>query len=711
MRLTASASAIQVWEQSHNMDFLHIVLSSIFLFVGSMIFFLSYYNKQKLYMYMGLFILGMAIYAFTLTNVKQLFYSNEDVWIHIKIYTEFLLPVVLYLFYEHLFGAERFIRLAWKVHITFALLSILFIQFNIFELSQTFLPFNLLCLLSLSVMLFYTIRKVFQGDQEAKIYMSGVTIFLITGIHDVLRALGIVDSRVQLLVLGFFGLIVALSLIVGMRIRAVYKRLEQHNQSLAVLDELKDEFLANTSHELRTPLNGIIGIAESLLDGAAGPVSEAMRRNLNMIAASGMRLSNLVNDIQDYAKLKHKDIQLILEPVRVHDIVETVVAFLKPLAEKKQLQLSCHISQLPNIQADKNRLQQILYNLIGNAIKYTHEGTIEVLGKNEGSEIIFEIKDTGIGIPEDKWASIFVAFEQADGSASRSYDGTGLGLSITKHLVELHGGEIHLQSHVGQGSTFTFTLPCSESAEELTEIDERTNTEPARSSAWISASDTCMEYESARSDVEGNILIVEDDPINVQVIQNHLALRNWGTKVVSNGLDALEIISRYKIDLVLLDIMMPKLSGYEVCKRIRQTFPAEELPVIMLTAMNTAEDISKGYASGANDYLLKPFSKMELLARIEAHLRLRELELQKARSLFTKTELAILSYYAKYSGETRRQILDRFNAKRSHPITEKTLATHITNILKKVKASSMMEAAQTAKRKNLLQSSESTKHA
>lgn len=706
----ASAAALEQ-QTDHNSSLLLIDLpglmaASIFLFTGIILIFLSIYAKQRFYLYLGFFVLGMCAYALLLTNLTIVLYDNPAIWHRIKVYTEYLLPVLLYLFYDHLFDSGRITRLMWQIHFIFASVSILGSVIGIIGFTSTFTPFNLLVLITFSLMLAITVRKMMQGDYEAKVFMIGSSVFFITILHDVCRALGLFPNGDQWMVWGFVGFVSSLSWIVGIRFKALYMQASIQKQ-METLDKLKDEFLANTSHELRTPLNGIIGIAESLLDGAAGPVSEPMRHNLSMIAASGIRLSNLVNDIQDFAKLKHKDLQLSLEPVHVQDVAETVIAFLRPLAEKKQLRLTSQMAGLPSVPADKDRLQQILYNLIGNAIKYTHEGEIEVLGLVEKGDVLIKVRDTGIGIPDEKYDGIFVPFEQVDGSASRSYDGTGLGLSITKHLIELHGGDIRLESRVGHGSTFTFTLPVGEFARTVMRPEPGV-AESASPVGWMPISAPLPQQEEWQEGDEGTILIVEDDPINVQVIQNHLSLRNWGTMVTSNGVDALRVIEQDKIDLVLLDVMMPRMSGYEVCQRIREQLPADELPVIMLTAKSAAEDIAKGYESGANDYLLKPFTKMELLARIEAHLRLRALELQKAKSLLTKTEEEILSTYARYPGETRRQILERFNGSRKHPITEKTLATHITNILKKIKASNMNEAAVIATRKKLLHPPEST---
>src|SRR6185503_6953773 len=232
--------------------------------------------------------------------------------------------------------------------------------------------------------------------------------------------------------------------------------------SLRETDRLKDEFLANTSHELRTPLNGIIGLADSMLDGATGPLTQAQQKNLDLIVGSGRRLTGLVNDILDFSRLQHKDLQLQRKPVDVHAVAAIVVNLTKPLLAGKPLELTNQIpTGFPLADADENRLQQILYNLVGNAIKFTYAGELTLSAQNDGDWLSISVTDTGIGIAPEKQQRIFEAFEQADGSVARVYGGTGLGLSVTRRLVELHGGTIQVESELGKGSRFTFTLPAS----------------------------------------------------------------------------------------------------------------------------------------------------------------------------------------------------------------------------------------------------------
>ncbi len=445
------------------------------------------------------------------------------------------------------------------------------------------------------------------------------------------------------------------------RIKNYTESLEAKNTELSEIDKLKDEFLANTSHELRTPLNGIIGIAESMIDGATGQLHQEQVANLLMIAHSGRRLSNLVNDILDFSQLKHKTIELQIKPIGMRELADVVLTLSQPLANQKSLQLINAIPpEVPVVDADENRVQQILYNLIGNAIKFTEVGTVEVSAlvikpafRNDEQKGMLEIAvtDTGIGISADKLDRIFESFEQADGSITRAYGGTGLGLAITKQLVELHGGKICVNSTLGKGSCFTFTLPISKDAAS----EDRTLYRPAIFSLanansrlekiqLVSKPEEFQAVQSQASEINStakslvlqnqkfNILIVDDEPINLQVLSNLLLLENYSITPTFDGIQAIELIEKgLRPDLILLDVMMPKMTGYEVCQKIREKFPANELPIVLLTAKNQALDLLEGFNSGANDYLTKPISKNELFARIKTHIQLAKINVSYSR--------------------------------------------------------------------------------
>jgi|GEM_PF-1541075 len=417
------------------------------------------------------------------------------------------------------------------------------------------------------------------------------------------------------------------------------------------MDELKDHFLANTSHELRTPLNGIIGLSDSLLGGAAGELTEPVAANLRMITASGRRLASLVNDILDFSKLRHDEIKLAIRPVDLRQLTELVLLTLAPMLGGKPLALRNALPDPLFVSADENRVQQILYNLLGNAVKFTESGEVAVTAERDGGLWRIHIRDTGIGIAADQQEAIFDSFVQSDGSAARAYGGTGLGLPITKRLVELHGGRMWLESAEGAGSVFSFSLPAADDpavaagpaaagealpAAESGTLFQEPASEREAESAWVEPEGAGggAELAAGPDDEAGagagafergcDIMIVDDEPVNLQVLHNYLSLERHRVTQAGSGQMALDILDTgYLPDLLIIDVMMPRMTGFELCRRIRERFGSKtSLPILMLTAKDQERDVLEGFNSGANDYITKPVSRSELMARLRLHLQL-----------------------------------------------------------------------------------------
>ncbi|MCB9296702.1 MAG: response regulator [Lewinellaceae bacterium] len=401
---------------------------------------------------------------------------------------------------------------------------------------------------------------------------------------------------------------------------------KQRAERLEEIDQLKDQFLANTSHELRTPLNGIIGIAEWLYEKREEASPEILRDNLSVVISAGKRLNNLVNDIMDFSRLRNAELQLHPKPLHLRSLVDVILRINLPLTRGKSLQLANEVpAGLPPALADEGRLQQILQNLVSNAIKFSDKGAITVSARETGGALEVSIRDEGIGIPKEKQEFIFQAFQQGDGSTAREYEGTGLGLSITRHLIELHGGKIWLESEPGKGTVFYFTLPVSDAQPAATEEEVKVNARPL----YASNGEEESRPGPAAPVPAGQrirILVVDDEPINQHVLKNHLNPDYYAVTTAMNGEQALAALqSGEPFDLVLLDIMMPRMSGYEVCERIREQFLPSELPIIMVTAKNLVKDLVMGLDTGANDYLAKPFTRDEFLARVKTQLNLHQI--------------------------------------------------------------------------------------
>ncbi len=420
------------------------------------------------------------------------------------------------------------------------------------------------------------------------------------------------------------------------------------NQHLRRVDQLKDEFLANTSHELRTPLNGIIGIAESLKEGSAGLQNAKTLNDLGLIVDGGKRLAQLINDILDFKKLTHHTLVLQRKAVDLQSVLNVVISLLKPLAEHKSLSLRNHLPKdLPLVFADEDRLQQIFHNLIGNAIKYTLKGEISISASVNINEIEICVADTGIGIDAAKVEEIFVPFEQLDIANKVSQKGTGLGLSVTRQLIEQHEGQIWVNSTPDVGSKFYFTLPCwlenQHGKTQNATHDEKDLIEETQalknSSPQGQPSKVLLPHKQPldKANSQGLILIADDDPINLQVLTDLLQMNHYQVRCAKDGLEATEIGLREKFDLAIIDIMMPGMSGYQVTKKLRQKYSAVELPILLLSARNQPGDVKAGFEAGANDYVTKPIEREVLLSRIHTMLLLGGLVEAKRQKQHTQT--------------------------------------------------------------------------
>lgn len=636
----SQADVIKLYLQKQ-IDF---VLGSLFIVIGLASALLSYQRQDsKGYLYFGLLSGLIGLYTVSQSPIIKFYINNSVLLDYLKYSSFYLIPVSIYLLFEKLFGTGylAIIRRLWQTHLIYGIITFSIVinhwdyYWSSLYIDQAFL------LISSLILLATAIHSSRIGSRDAKLFISGFIVLILLAIPDIITyTLSLDYWHQQFYPWGTLIFILILGFILERRFNETRKilqvyalELEQKNAALQRLDQLKDEFLANTSHELKTPLNGIIGIAESLMDGVTGQLPQQTIFNLSLIVSSGRRLTQLINDLLDFSQLKHKKIALQIKPVGLREIADIVLRLSQPLVGQKSLQLINKITpDIPPVEADENRLQQILHNLVGNAIKFTESGTVEVSATVVNEQIEITVADTGIGIPSDKLNRIFESFEQGDGSIAREYGGVGLGLAVTKELVQLHGGDIRVESLVGRGSHFTFTLPISKGKVEIKQPEEISKVRD--SGIRIVTPDESSIHRDVLVHSEGDfkILIVDDEPVNLQVLVNYLSLPNYAIAQASNGMEALEVIRNgFNPDLILLDIMMPKMTGYEFCQKIREQFLPNELPVVLLTAKNQVSDLVEGFASGANDYLTKPVLKNELLARIKTHIQLAKINVAYGR--------------------------------------------------------------------------------
>ena len=425
------------------------------------------------------------------------------------------------------------------------------------------------------------------------------------------------------------------------QLSASKRSLQKSFRKLKDYDRVKTEFFSNVSHELRTPLTMILAPVERILQTEADSMPPDVSARLETVRINGHRLLKLINQLLDFAKLEAGHVQLKISHFDVNALVQELSEAMRPLAEHRELKLKLTLDEkIPPFGADQEKIDTVISNLLSNAMKFTPPGgTIHVETSLQGDRVRVAVTDSGVGIAPKNHALIFERFYQVDGSSSRERAGTGLGMALSKELVEMHGGMIALDSELGKGSTFSITLPLTEVPTDvlLPSGDEKHEGFPIKSDATSRryqrfsdqmVCDTSWTGQKRLAEpISPNspkVLVVDDTP-EVRITVAELLSDEYGVLQGQDGEEGFEIACREMPDLIISDVMMPRVDGYEFCRRIKDNPKTAQIPFVMLTAKADRSMKVAGLDRGADDYVAKPFDADELRARVRSMLRLRQM--------------------------------------------------------------------------------------
>ncbi|HEU4370187.1 MAG TPA: ATP-binding protein [Methylomirabilota bacterium] len=385
------------------------------------------------------------------------------------------------------------------------------------------------------------------------------------------------------------------------------RALAQVNEELRRLDQLKSEFLAMVSHELRTPLTAIIGYSRLLSRQVHGPLSAKQLEHQEAIFRSAQRLSDLINDLLDVSRLEAGRVELGARPTRVRQVVDQVAAVVAVAAQSKQIRIDNAVpTDLPLVNADPSRLQQILVNLVGNGVKFSSSGgLVRVSAGRQRDQVWVSVEDRGVGIPKDELVRIWDPFYQVEAPMQRRHGGSGLGLAIVRRLVELHGGVVRAESEgENRGSRFTFTLPLA--------------AEPA-----LTESTAPVEPAPVEAFLDGRaVLVVEDEPRTQDLMRLVVEdLLGGVARLCDDGEQAVREAAERPPALILLDLMLPRVSGWEVARRLRQSPRTSSVPIIAVSALSRSQEREAALHAGCDAYLTKPFTPDDLARLVTATLQ------------------------------------------------------------------------------------------
>lgn len=582
-----------------------------------------YYIRMKdtSFLYFGIYLLTVSILVFS-SNEKMLMqlFPNLPFALAYKIqYSSAalgLLPMLLFLHALEANLVRKYLLIIVKCTTLVYQIMIIILPISINSyINNTFWILNSFILLLIFYRVFRTYLKNEFGQLDKngfKLLIGACICILIVTTNIVLYTNSFINSSL-IQNISFFGLNMFIAILLAYRYSVAYLKMEAMSEKLIDIDKLKDEFLAKTSHEIKTPLHGIINISEALLEEKPYNSRAEQNKNINLIKNMALGLSNLVNDLIDITRIKNNELKLELTSVDIRVCTQVVLEIFNFIIKGKNIKF---VNKLPAdilVVADENRIRQVLYNLISNAIKHTQNGTIEVNSKIDEDMVLISVEDSGSGISKEKHEIIFDAYEKGEEVLDKDHSSLGLGLYISRQLIQRMEGKLFLEwSEIGVGSKFTFSLPI---------VMKENNAKVNNKILFNKTSNKLLyEHKEKLEIIRGGkytILVVDDEISNIHVMLNIFFREGYDVLSAFSGEEALSKIVNNRIDLVILDIMMPGMSGIDVCRKIREEYSLLDLPILISTVRNSPEDVLLGFEAGANDFISKPFDSKIMQARVK----------------------------------------------------------------------------------------------
>ena len=440
---------------------------------------------------------------------------------------------------------------------------------------------------------------------------------------------------------------IAEQIAIGLASARAYEQERQRAEALAEIDRAKTAFFSNVSHEFRTPLTLMLGPLEEVLPDARERLGPERHEQLVTVRRNAFRLLKLVNTLLDFSRIEAGRVQAVYEPTDLSRVTAEVASVFRSAMENAGLRFSVECAPLDEpVYVDRDMWEKVVSNLLSNAFKFTFEGAVTVTLKPVDGAAELRVRDTGVGIPEDQRTRVFERFHRIEGTQARTYEGTGIGLALVQELIKLHGGHVRVESTVGEGSTFIVTIPLGtahlpaeriQAARSLASTGIGADAYAEEAQRWLpddwSAADATMlptlgsrgPSSTPEPAATREVIVVADDNADMRQYLRHLLGGRYEVHAVADGGQALDAARRLRPALVLADVMMPQLDGFALLRAIRDDAAIASMPIILLSARAGEESRVEGLQAGADDYLVKPFTARELLARVEAHLKMSKL--------------------------------------------------------------------------------------